>query len=176
MVEAIIPRNKHHHRSRKIRLKSPAPPKASAFFGHVLRFVQILVGYSGGLPAFLIIAHVLTVTWRTKKCWLLFCTTVNNVILNEFDKASTITSTTRHGNLPRHNSMLFDTSVFMVDCPFPDEDIGFTTQGIPTASTPFVIPRQLLRSDTSVFKPNSLDAKSESFLSYEVCRLQKELQ
>jgi hypothetical protein len=31
MVEAIIPRNKHHHQSRKIRLKSPAPPKALPF-------------------------------------------------------------------------------------------------------------------------------------------------
>jgi hypothetical protein len=42
-----------------------------------------------------------------------------------------------------------------------DEDIkGFTTQGIPTASTPFAIPRQLWRSDTGSFKPNSLDAKS----------------
>jgi hypothetical protein len=52
----------------------------------------------------------------------------------------------------------------MVDCPFRTKTLGFTPQGIPTASTPFVIPRQLWR-DTGGFKPNSLDAKSQ-LLSY----------
>jgi hypothetical protein len=66
-------------------------------------------------------------------------------------KASTITSTTRHGNLPRHNSMLFDTSVFMVDCPFRTKTLVLPRRAFQRLQLIFVIPRQLLRSDTFGF-------------------------
>ncbi|MNG13562.1 hypothetical protein D3C84_972480 [compost metagenome] len=86
--------------------------------------------------------------------------------------ASTITSITspREPATAYCQAFSISLSVFIVDCPFPDEDIkGFTTHGIPTSCTAFCnSSAELAYWYLAVFNPNSFAAKSRIALRFMV--------